>query len=548
MSFASRAAASASSQRPLSMQAHSSTESTAPLAPRTPGARSWLSAARSTLTASSVSSRIQAAPPTVLGSQSGPPATRCRKGTVSARAPNGAVHALIHIRCSSARLAGQCSAGGTGSPGASRTSRAARTVAQASGSPVWWATAAAMPVASHARAGRLGDASAATEMSVSSASAFRFDHSSDQPIFSRAAMRRSGSDVSVRTLPASSRTQSACPAGRARAAAASSRRAWSSSRGLSSAARSRARAAAAVPPRRWAWAALSSSSEATCSSGSSAAAARCQAYRSGWSRRAVRDLQVRRGAFGERRGVVDGGPDERVGELRARRVQPDQARCFGRGEGAGGKPGYRRGGQVRAVGGRGEQQRGSRRGGQGGVPGGHDGGQPTGQRERLGRPAAPGARVGSDHLRQLDQRQRVPGRLGEHLFAGAAARRARLPVEEQAGVRQAQRRQQQPREIPLETSRRHVPARAGQQHEPLRFQAAGGEGERVKRGTVQPLRIVGGHQQRRVVRQPGKQGEHGDSGQQRVGRHGIFGKRESTAQRPGLPGRQAGHAVQHRAQ
>ena len=40
MSLASRAAASASSQRPLSMHAHSSTESTAPLAPRTPGARS----------------------------------------------------------------------------------------------------------------------------------------------------------------------------------------------------------------------------------------------------------------------------------------------------------------------------------------------------------------------------------------------------------------------------------------------------------------------------------------------------------------------------
>jgi hypothetical protein len=182
---------------------------------------------------------------------------------------------------------------------------------------------------------------------------------------------------------------------------------------------------------------------------------------------AVRDLQVRRGAFGERHGVVDGGPDKRVGELRARRVQPDQARCFGRGEGAGGKPGYRRGGQVRAVGGRGEQQRGSRRGGQGGVPGGHDGGELTGQRERLSRPAAPGARVGSDHLRQLDQRQRVPGRLGEHLFAGPAARRARLRVEEPAGFRQGKRSQHELRKVPLEAGRRHVPAGTGQQHELL---------------------------------------------------------------------------------
>ncbi len=280
MSPASPAAPSASSQRPLSIHAHSSAHSTPPLAPRTPGARSRLTAARSTLTASSVSSRIQAAPPTLPGSDSDPPAIRCRQGMVSALAPTGSVHALIHIRCSSARLAGQSSADDTGSPRASRAFSAARALAQASGSPVWWATVAAIPVASHARAGCPGDASAAMAMRVSRASAFRFDHSSDQPIFSRAATRRSGSDVRVRTLPASSRTQSACPAGRARSAAASSRRALSRSKGLSSAARSRARAAAAVPPRRCARAALSSSSAATCSSGCSAAAARCQAYRS----------------------------------------------------------------------------------------------------------------------------------------------------------------------------------------------------------------------------------------------------------------------------
>ena len=277
MSLASRAAASASSQRPLSMQAHSSAESTAPLAPRTPGAASRVRASRSTLTASSVSSRVQAAAPTLPGSQSDPAAIRCRAGTVSARASNGSVHAVIQIRSSSARLADQLSADGTGRPAASRAPRAARMWARVSGSPVWWATVAARPAASHPRAGHLGAASATTDRSVSSASAFRFDHSSDQPISSRAAMRRSGSDVDASALFARSRTQSACPAGSARSAAASSRLALSRSLGLSSAARSRARAAAAAPPRRCAWAALSSSSAATCSSGSSAAAARCQA-------------------------------------------------------------------------------------------------------------------------------------------------------------------------------------------------------------------------------------------------------------------------------
>ena len=210
------------------MHAHSSTDSTAPLAPRTPGARSWVRASRSTLTASSVSSRIQAAPPTLAGSAEGSAGDPVQAGDcfrslaerVSA-CPDPYPVLLEHGWPASARPA-------AGSPRASRPSRAARTLAQASGSPVWWATVAASPVASHATAGSLGDASAATERSVSSASAFRFDHSSDQPMFNRAAMRRSGSDVSVSTLPASSRTQSAWPAGRARAEAASSRRAWSS--------------------------------------------------------------------------------------------------------------------------------------------------------------------------------------------------------------------------------------------------------------------------------------------------------------------------------
>ncbi|MGH1551712.1 hypothetical protein ACRAWF_04555 [Streptomyces sp. L7] len=44
-----------------------------------------------------------------------------------------------------------------------------------------------------------------------------------------------------------------------------------------------------------------------------------------------------------------------MGELRARCVEPDQARRFGRGERVGGDPRYRRR-QVRAVRSRGEQQ------------------------------------------------------------------------------------------------------------------------------------------------------------------------------------------------
>ena len=154
-----------------------------------------------------------------------------------------------------------------------------------------------------------------------------------------------------------------------------------------------------------------------------------------------------------------------MGETRPRRVQPDQARCFRRGEDAGGKPGYRRGGQVRAVGGRGEQQRGPRRPGRAAyravmiaVSCPASGSGSAAQQ----RPASGSAAI---IFASSISASGLPGRLGKHLFAGPATRRARLRVKEPAGVRQAQRWQQQLREVPLKTSRRHVPAGADQQHE-----------------------------------------------------------------------------------
>lgn len=127
-------------------------------------------------------------------------------------------------------------------------------------------------------------------------------------------------------------------------------------------------------------------------------------------------------------------------------------------------------------------------------------------------------------------------------------RRARLRVQEQARVRPGEGAQQEPRQVPLETGGRYGPAGAGQQHELLRFQAAGSEGERVEGGAVQPLRVVGRHQQRLFVGQFGQQGEYGDPGEQGIGRRGLVGEPERAAQRLGLTGRQAHHAVQHRAQ
>jgi hypothetical protein len=214
----------------------------------------------------------------------------------------------------------------------------------------------------------------------------------------------------------------------------------------------------------------------------------------------VRDHQVRRGALGERDGMVDGRADQRMGEPRTRPVHADQARRLRRGQSAGGEPGHRRGDQVRAVGDRGEQQGGPGRPGQGGEPGGHDGGQLAGQREGLISPHTPRGRIGRDDLRQLDQGQRVPGCLGEHLLTGPAAWRSRLGVEEPPGFRRAQRRQpQRPGKVPVQIRGRLVPAGGQEQDEPFRFQPPGGEGERIERGGIQPLRVVGDDQQRALL-------------------------------------------------
>ena len=306
-------------------------------------------------------------------------------------------------------------------------------------------------------------------------------------------------------------TQSPWPVGTAADAAATSLRAWSSGSGLSSAARSMASAAAAAPPRRCAWAAVASSSAATCSSGCRAAAARCQARRSGWSCRALGELAVRSGAPGEGRGVVDGGADEGMGEAQAGPVYLDQAQLLGRREGPRIWPGAVAGccAQVRAVGHGGQQQRGLRLLGQGGEPGGQDGGQPVSRGQRLGGPAAAGRGIVGDHLGQLDQRHGITGGLGEHLRPRPPAGRARLPVQQPAGVIGGERLQVQLGEAAVEAGGRGLTPGADQQHDPLGVQAAAGEGQRVQRAAVQPVGVVGDHQDRGVFGQIRQQGQDG---------------------------------------
>ena len=144
---------------------------------------------------------------------------------------------------------------------------------------------------------------------------------------------------------------------------------------------------------------------------------------------------VRCGTLRERRGVIDGRTDKRVGEVQASPVYRDQAELLGWGKGTCIRPGTPAGcrTQVRAVGYRGQPQRGLRRGGQGAEPGDDDSAQPVSQRQRLGGPPSARGGVCGNDLGQLDQRHRITRCLSEHLRPGPPVGRVRLPVQQATG-------------------------------------------------------------------------------------------------------------------
>ena len=249
---------------------------------------------------------------------------------------------------------------------------------------------------------------------------------------------------------------------------------------------------------------------------------------------------VRRGALGEGHAVVDRRPGQRMGEAQPGLVDLDQAQPLGRGEGPGIGPGNSRDrrAQVRAVGHRGQQQRGLRFLGQGGEPGGEHRAQPVGGGQRLGGPPAAGSGIVGDHRGQLDQRHRIPRGLGEHLRPRQAAGRARLPIQQPAGVRRGQRPQVQLGESPVKAGRRDLPPRGHQQHHAFGIQPARGEGQGVQRTAIQPVRVVGDHQNRGPLGQVREQGQYGDPGQERVGGDGVRSEAERPQQGLGLPARE----------
>ncbi len=264
----------------------------------------------------------------------------------------------------------------------------------------------------------------------------------------------------------------------------------------------------------------------------------------------ARKLAVRGGAPRKGRGVVDRGADQGMGEAQAGPVDLDQAQLLGRREGLRIWPGAVTGcrAHVRAVGHGGQQQCGPYWLGQGGEPRAEDGGQPVSQGQRLGSPSAAGRGIVGYHFGQLDQRHGIAGGLCEHLRPGSPARRARLRVQQATGVYRGQRLKMQLRKTAVKAGRRGLAAGAHQQHQPLFVQATACEGQRVQRAAVQPVSVVGDHQDRGLFGQIRQQGEHGHPGQQRVRSTGVRGEAERPGQGLRLSARQAGGTGQHRPQ
>ena len=264
----------------------------------------------------------------------------------------------------------------------------------------------------------------------------------------------------------------------------------------------------------------------------------------------VGELAVRRRALREGRGMVDGGPDQWMGELQAAAADRDEAELLGRREGPRVGPAASPGGraQVRAVGHGRQHQCRSRPLGQGGEPGCDDGPQPVGQGQRLGDPPAAGGGIVRDHPRQLDQRHRITDGLAEHLRPHVSARRARLLVQQAAGVRGGERLKPQLRESPVEARGRSLSPGADKHHQPLRVKAAAGERQRLQRAAVEPVSVVDDQEHRGTLGKIRQQGQQANPGQERVGGSRVGVKTEGPKQRPCLPAGKARDAGQHRPQ
>ena len=190
-------------------------------------------------------------------------------------------------------------------------------------------------------------------------------------------------------------------------------------------------------------------------------------------------------------------------------VDADQARLLrvDEREAAGGERRHRALDHGRALGvvGRGGEQREPRRRGQARDALVEHALQPARHRQRLRQRLVACELGGAQRGRQLDQRERVAVRLLEQALAHLRRRRGGRVGEQLGGRRVVE---------PLDGVRRHVGrlehadvalARAEQEHDALRVEAAGDELQGLRRAGVEPVRVVDEAQHRPLLGQLGEQ-------------------------------------------
>ena len=323
-----------------------------------------------------------------------------------------------------------------------------------------------------------------------------------------------GSETSGRAASSSIRARSTRPASQAFSAAAVRRRARCSSSGVSAAARSKASEAAAKPLRRRArWAACSSSST-TDGSGSTLAAARCQARRSASTspsstlrERAMGGLPLR-----ERRRLIDGGANERVAKLEPRSSHVREPGLLGAVERLGRSSELRgraqHGRELAAVVRGGDEQKRLRllR-------------QPMHARKEGVLDAGadryrPEQRLGARKLRlaqgrgELEQRERVAARLRDEPVANVCREcDARVAIDQRGGRRRVEPAQVELRE-PGRLEAANLALAGGEKHgDALCLEPPGDEDERVRGCVVEPLRIVDEAEERLALGGLGEQAQ-----------------------------------------
>jgi hypothetical protein len=204
-------------------------------------------------------------------------------------------------------------------------------------------------------------------------------------------------------------------------------------------------------------------------------------------------------------------------------------------------------GQPGGVVGRGYQQESLRGPGQPLVPVEERPFDTTGERQLLRQRGPAGQLVSGQHPGQLAERQRIAAGGGDELIphCGVHVPR-RVAAEQLAGSLAAQPAQGEARQLAGVEAGRDAVARGEQQGDPFGLQPAGDEQQRIGRGLVEPVGIVGDHEDRALPGGAVEQAEGSEEGEEPVAL--ALDLTKGRLQRGPLRRRKAAHALAQRPQ